>query len=40
MHTNNMDKQDLEAYIEQATRDRDEKSEFKAETIQAKADAQ
>merc|ERR1719223_643714 len=34
-----MVKQDLEASIEQATQDRDEKSEFKAETIQAKADA-
>jgi len=38
-HAYTMVKQDLEASIEQATQDRDEKSEFKAETIQAKADA-
>merc|ERR1719263_146383 len=38
-HAYNMVKQDLEASIEQATQDRDEKAEFKAETIQAKADA-
>ena len=37
-HAYNMVKQDLEASIEQA-QDRDEKSEFKAETIQAKANA-
>jgi hypothetical protein len=39
-HAYSMLKADLEASIEQATQDRDEKAEFKAETIQAKADAQ
>jgi len=39
-HAYSMLKADLEASIEQATQDRDEKAEFKAETIQAKSDAQ
>merc|ERR1719390_518598 len=39
-HAYDMLMQDLKAQIGQAESDRDEKSEFKAETLQAKADAQ
>jgi len=38
-HAYDMLMQDLKAQIAQATQDRDEKSEFKAETLQSKADA-
>merc|ERR1719261_1884342 len=38
-HAYDMLMQDLKAQIGQATQDRDEKSEFKAETLQSKADA-
>merc|ERR1712232_482011 len=38
-HAFDMLMQDLKAQIAQATQDRDEKSEFKAETLQSKADA-
>merc|ERR1712203_127077 len=39
-HAYDMLMQDLKAQIAQATQDRDEKAEFKAETLQAKADAE
>merc|ERR1719375_1991783 len=39
-HAYDMLMQDLKAQIAQATQDRDEKAEFKAETLQSKADAQ
>jgi len=39
-HAYDMLMQDLNAQITQATSDRDEKSEFKAETLQSKADAE
>jgi len=39
-HAYDMLMQDLKAQIAQATSDRDEKAEFKAETLQSKADAQ
>jgi len=39
-HAYDMLMQDLKAQIGQATSDRDEKAEFKAETLQSKADAQ
>merc|ERR1719346_432473 len=38
-HAYDMLMQDLKAQIDQATQDRDEKSAFKAETLQSKADA-
>merc|ERR1712232_1218742 len=38
-HAYDMLMQDLKAQIAQATQDRDEKAEFKAETLQSKADA-
>merc|ERR1719351_386309 len=38
-HAYDMLMQDLKAQIAQATSDRDEKAEFKAETLQSKADA-